>query len=98
MVSVRAIFVEKICQSLPRGGAVVIGQLPPRSPGAKTYLNIWIGQVHAKYGGNWVENEHSSGVGLVRTKIGKYQFFGDLHSGLMEQEGQWSTSTQVSET
>ena len=98
MVSVRAIFVEKICQSLPRGGAVVIGQLPPRSPGAKTYLNIWIGQVHAKYGGNRVENEHSSGVGLVLTEIGKYQFFGDLHSGLMEQEGQWSTSPKGSET
>ena len=97
MVSVRAISVEKICQSLPRGGAVVIGQLPPRSPGAKTYLNIGIGEVHAKYGANWVEDEHSSGVGLVRAKIGKYQFFGDLHSGLMEQEGQWSTSTQVSE-
>ena len=74
MVSVRAISVEKICQSLPRGGAVVIGQLPPRSPGSKTYLNIWIGQVHAKYGGNWVENEHSIGVGLVLTKIWKYQF------------------------
>ena len=75
MVSVRAIFVEKICQSLPRGGAVVIGQLPPRSPGAKTYLNIWIGQVHAKYGVNWAENEDSSGVGLVLAKIGKYQFW-----------------------
>ena len=75
MVSVRAISVEKICQSLPRGGAVVIGQLPPRSPGAKTYLNIWIGEVHAKYGGNWVENVVSSVVGLVRTTIGKYQFW-----------------------
>ena len=75
MVSVRAISVEKICQSLPRGGAVVIGQLPPRSPGAKTYLNIWIGQVDAKYGGNWVENVVSSVVGLVRTTIGKYQFW-----------------------
>ena len=31
-------------------------------------------------------------------RLGNTRFFGDLHSGLMEHEGQWSTSTQVSET
>ena len=41
----------------------------------KTYRGIWIGHVHDRYGVSWVENEPRSGVGLVMTKIGKYQLW-----------------------